>query len=354
MTSRQLLIPGSEGGALVPKEVAFLRSAEAALSRLTDIPNARTRSAYRTAWDAWGHHCAAFGLQPLPIKPVDLIQYLEWLRDNADKPKAPNTVRLALSALASLDQAARVRAGEPEPLSIRSHPVVRRWLTAWSKDPRNPRAPRKKAPAVQPDDIEAMIRVAAEPPPKGSNVSAAAHAALYTRDRCMLLLGVCGAMRVSELVALDVADVIEATRGLRVLVRRGKTDQHGEGHLRGITPQAHVVRCPVDAFAQWMRLRGRADGPLFVAIERNGALSGERLCIRAAQYVISRRAKAAGLELVSSHSMRASFATLAAERGKPLNKIADQGGWSSLNVLRGYVRQGELFDNNPSAGLLDD
>jgi integrase len=349
--SRQLVIPGAEGGTLVPREVAFMRIAEQALARLTEIPNERTRAAYKTAWSRWGKFCAEFQRRPLPIDPRDLIVHLEWIRDQ--EKKSPNTVRLALSALSALDQASRIRAGEEKPLSVRAHPIVQRWLKAWNKDPANPRAPGKKAPALQPADLERILRIAAEPPSRGSNRSVGQHAALYTRDRAMILIGVCAALRVSELVALDVGDVFETPRGLRLVIRRSKTDQHGEGLDRGIAPQAHLVRCPVDAWRQWMRLRGTKPGPLFVGVGRGGMLWPDGLSVRAAQAMFTARAKAAGLK-VSSHSMRATFATLAAERGKSLYKIADQGGWQSLSVLRGYVRQGQLFDDNPSAGLLDE
>lgn len=346
----QMIIPGSEGAALVSRELAFLRAAEAATRRVLEPHSERTKSAYRIAWERWGRHCAEFSVRPLPIDPKDLIDHLEWMRTNG---AAPNTVRLALAALSSLDQASRITAGDQRPLSVRTHPTVKRWLQGWSADPANPRAPRKQAPALHPSELEHLLRIAAEPVARGSNRSPAQHVAKYIRDRAMILLGVCAALRVSELVALDHGDVQRVERGLRVLVRRSKVDQHGEGALIGVSPQAHLIRCPVDAMAQWWKLRGDHDGPLFVGVERSGALSRERLCGRQAQTVISQRARAAGLELVTSHSMRATFATLASERGKPLHKIAEQGRWRSLNVLRGYVRQGELFDQNPSAGLLD-
>jgi integrase len=49
------------------------------------------------------------------------------------------------------------------------------------------------------------------------------------RDRALLLLGFAGALRRSELVALDVADLEETAEGLLVHIRRSKTDQEGAG-----------------------------------------------------------------------------------------------------------------------------
>jgi hypothetical protein len=45
----------------------------------------------------------------------------------------------------------------------------------------------------------------------------------------LLALGFAGAFRRSELVALTVADLVDAPDGYRVMIRRSKTDQEGEG-----------------------------------------------------------------------------------------------------------------------------
>lgn len=198
-----------------------------------------------------------------------------------------------------------------------------------------------------------IIKQAQERP---RNVSAPSHVAQYARDRAMLLLGICAALRVSELVALDAADIVPdpSGRGLSVYVRRAKNDQSGKGHKRGVFPQARTLRCPVDAWLTWAKIRGDWEGPAFVGLSRAGELARDRLDESAARKVLVRRAKAAGIAL-TSHTMRATFVTRGVEQGKSLTKLASQGNWSSLDVLRGYVRQGELFgDDNPTSGLLDD
>ena len=49
------------------------------------------------------------------------------------------------------------------------------------------------------------------------------------RDRALLAFGFAGAFRRSELCALDVTDLTETPDGLRVLIRRSKGDQEGQG-----------------------------------------------------------------------------------------------------------------------------
>ena len=68
------------------------------------------------------------------------------------------------------------------------------------------------------------------------------------RDRALLLLGFAGALRRSELVGLDVADITEGADGLTVRLRRSKTDQEGAGRTVGIPYGSNPVTCPVRAW----------------------------------------------------------------------------------------------------------
>lgn len=308
----------------------------------------KTQVTYSYPWDRWLRHCERRAIAPVPVRPEELIVYLTAMSMSG---AAPNTVRLAMAAISVTDQRLRTTNDDPNPESVRSSAKVRAWHKGWSK--RNPVAPQSQAPAVTPQQLELVIRAAQERP---RNVSGRAHVAHYARDRAMLLIGVCAALRVSDLVALELRDVVQdpSGRGLIVYVRRSKNDQEGRGHKRGVFPQARTLRCPVDAWLTWRNIRGDWEGPAFVGINRLGELARVPLEESAARKALSRRAKAAGISF-SSHTMRATFVTLGVEQGKSLTKLANQGNWRSLDVLRGYVRQGELFsDDNPTSGLLDD
>lgn len=351
----QLVIAGADPGLDLsrparesPWLTAYLDAADAAWRRARERvrnPSARaTERAYYAAWRLWGDHCSARSWEPMPLTPARLVGYLELLGERL----APNTVRLHLAALSSLDQAWRLSHGEARPLSLRNHVVVQRWLRSWSRE--HPRAARRQAAALSPDDLERLLICAQE---RRGNVSPAAHIAQYARDRCLILLAVLGARRISEMVALELADLERGDRGIKLRIRRSKTDQQGRGLHVAIMPQARTIRCGVEALAQWLRVRGEADGPLFVSIARDGRLTGQRLSVRQAQAVIDQRARAAGLVGVSSHSCRRTFATLAGERGKPLHKIMAQGDWASATTALGYIEQGDLFNDNPTLGLLE-
>jgi len=62
------------------------------------------------------------------------------------------------------------------------------------------------------------------------------------RNRAILLLGFAGALRRSELVALNNEDLEETPEGLLITIRRGKTDQEGLGRKGGSARRACVPR----------------------------------------------------------------------------------------------------------------
>lgn len=358
----QLAIPGSPlalvGTMRAPRRAPdsawlarYLEAVDRAEARIDSPHSDATMRAYRATWRRWGVHCSALQIDPLPVRPGALVAYLEMYAAETTRSgrlRAPNSVRLELAALCSLDQAHRAELGDDSPAKLRRAPRVARWLSSWSR--RQDSSGEVKAPALTVAQIDQILYVAAEP---RRNLGSAQHVALYTRDRAIILLGLCAARRVSELAALTLRDVELTERGLLVHVRRSKTDQRGKGLDVAVMPQGRAARCAVEAHRAWLQLRGDAPGPLYPAITRSGGLElGRALTVRQLQLMIAGRARAAGV-VCSSHSLRATFATLAVARGRPLPRIADQGGWGSLDVLRGYVRQRDLFDDNASSGLLE-
>ena len=340
----QLRIPGELGAASLTRsrDEAFA----VARARVLD-PNAKsTQRAYRIAIDRWTAHSDARGMPWAPIDPVELVVYLEEL----SAARAPNTVRLHLSALCELDSAARFTPATPNPASLRAHPVIERWYKSWSRE--HGTRPRKQAAALDVSQLELLIRAAQEPP-KGA--AAAAHVLQYARDRCLILFGVCGALRGNDLAQIRLCDVEPTERGLRVLVPRSKADQSGVGEWVGLMPQGRTLLCPVDAWHRWRSVRGDTPGPVFVATTRAGTLDySAPLSERSIARLVTRYAKRAGIELaISSHSMRATFATLATQKGKRLERVMAHGRWRSAETAIGYMRQAELFDDNASGGLLD-
>lgn len=173
------------------------------------------------------------------------------------------------------------------------------------------------------------------------------------RDRVLLLIGFAGGFRRSELVGLDVEDIEHVRQGIVVTLRRSKTDQLGQGRKIGI-PLGRTRWCPVTALDEWLTRCGIETGPIFQRINRHGHIQMDRLSGEAVALVIRERLKAAGFDPTgySGHSLRAGFATSAAQAGVSSWKIRAQTGHASDAMLARYIRDGKLFSDNAAGALL--
>jgi len=193
---------------------------------------------------------------------------------------------------------------------------------------------------------------------------------LGARDRALLLLGFAAALRRSELAALCLGDATPvAGRGLRVLVRRSKTDQRGAGQEVAIRANhAESALCPVVALQAWLDVRHQgadldglppdaaAEAPLFVGMSKAGRLPPARLSNRAVSRLVEQAARDAGIERperFSGHSLRAGFATAAGEAGVDLARIMRQTRHTSADTALAYLRPADLWRNNPTRTVWD-
>jgi integrase len=172
------------------------------------------------------------------------------------------------------------------------------------------------------------------------------------RDRALIALGFAGAFRRSELVALRVEDLTECPDGFRVLIRRSKTDQTAEGQ-EIVVPRGLKIR-PVEAVQAWLQAAGIVDGILFRAVQKGGRVKPGPLRGHDVALIVKRYALAAGLDPAefSGHSLRAGFATSAAETGASILKIMETTRHRSVDVLAAYVRRVDLFKDHAGAAFL--
>jgi integrase len=172
------------------------------------------------------------------------------------------------------------------------------------------------------------------------------------RDRALLLVGFGGALRRSELVALDVADIAETETGLLVTIRGSKTDQERAGTTIAIA--RGDVACPAKALREWLDAARIESGPIFRPIDKGGTVRAFRLACRSVANIVKAYAARAGFDAstFSGHSLRAGFLTSAAGKGASIFKMMDVSRHKSVDTLRGYVRDSELFKDHAGAGLL--
>ena len=174
------------------------------------------------------------------------------------------------------------------------------------------------------------------------------------RDRAILLVGFASAMRRSELVALNVADLEWTSEGVMIHIRRSKTDQEGLG--QSVAVPRGATACPVAALKAWIEAAGIVSGPLFVRIfnKLNQRITDQRLHGRAVAVIVKKGAARLGFDVSAfgAHSLRSGLVTSAVKRGVSLLKICDQTRHKSIEMLRVYCRDAELFVGNAAAGLL--
>lgn len=162
------------------------------------------------------------------------------------------------------------------------------------------------------------------------------------RDRALLLFGFAGAFRRSELVALTVEDLTSVPEGVKVRIRKSKTDQEGTGQEIAI-PNGATLRI-AEALKRWLVAAKITTGPIFRRISKSGGV-GPALSERSVALIVKTYALKAGLDPAhfAGHSLRSGFLTTAAEHGATLLKMVEVSRHRSLDTLRGYVRSAELF-----------
>ncbi|HYT25544.1 MAG TPA: tyrosine-type recombinase/integrase [Actinomycetota bacterium] len=278
-----------------------------------------TLKAYATDWRHFSDWCSARGLAALPADVKTVAAYLAAHGGRL----AVTTLRRRLSSISQIHQAA----GHRTPTATAEVRLV--WQGIVRTHGRRPA--RQAEPAVT-DTLRAMV-------------ATLDGGLLGRRDRALLLIGFAGFLRRSELVALDVADVVEVPEGLEVLLHRSKTDQEGEGAVLPIPYGAHEATCPVRAWRAWVTAAGIAEGPAFRGVDRHGNVATTRLSDKTVARAVKRAAERAGLDTAafSGHSLRAGLAVAAARAGVAEELIMEQGRWKSPAVARSYVRKGQLW-----------
>jgi site-specific recombinase XerD len=171
------------------------------------------------------------------------------------------------------------------------------------------------------------------------------------RDRAVLLIGFSSAMRRSELVALNVEDLEWTVEGLLIRIRKSKTDQEGVGASVAV-PKGETA-CPVAALRAWLDAAGITEGAVFRAVKKGGRLA-DRLSGQSIGDIVKAAASRLGFDPATfgAHSLRSGLVTSAVKRGVNLMKISDQTRHRSIEMLRVYCRDGELFVGNAASGLL--
>jgi site-specific recombinase XerD len=296
-----------------------------------------TIRAYRSDLRAFEDWCRSRGPQSCPASPDTVADHLAW---------CATTGRLSPSSIGRRTAAIRYGhklAGFDPPTSSETVRAaiagIRRTMGV---------APRRKQP-VTAERLTDML--------KGLPDTLAGK-----RDRALLCLGLAGAFRRSELVALTVADLVEVPDGYRVLIRRSKTDQSGEGQEIAI-PRGFRLR-PVEAVQTWLEAAQITEGPIFRRITTRRLdgrgkpatelVGADALTGHTVAAIVKGACQRAGLDPkeFSGHSLRSGFVTSAVEMNAPILKIVETTRHRSVDMLRVYSRRADLFREHAGAAFL--
>ena len=157
-----------------------------------------------------------------------------------------------------------------------------------------------------------------------------------TRDKSLILLGFAGGFRRSELVSIDYDDIDFVSEGVKIFIKRSKTDQSGEGMIKAIPYFINEQYCPVKNLKNWINLSDIKTGKVFDISDKSVSL------------LIKKYAALAGLDekKYSGHSLRSGFATSTAESGAEERNIMAMTGHKTTQMVRRYIKEANLFKNN--------
>lgn len=303
--------------ATIDRARAFAESAQA--------PN--TRRGYASDFRSFKAWCSERDVEALPASPQTIALYLS---DVAQTLKV-GTLKHHVAAIADAHRAIGIE-------SPTTNQVVRRIVAGIARI--NGSHQTKKA-AITLDELRRLLLCI-----RGDDSKA-------RRDRAILLLGFAGALRRSELAAIDVDDLTWSRVGLKVAIRRSKTDQAGEGAEIPIPFVADRALCAARAVREWLDVAGIVQGPLFRTFSLRHAITERRIDGHDVARLVKSLARKARLEGdFSAHSLRAGFCTAAAQARIGLDRIATVTRHRSLTVLSGYIRRANLFEDPVLASIV--
>ena len=168
------------------------------------------------------------------------------------------------------------------------------------------------------------------------------------RDRTIVLIGFSGGFRRNEIVSLNYDDIEFVNEGMKINLRRSKTDQYGEGFLKGVPYFDNPVYCPVISMQNWIKISEINSGSLFRRFSKGAKLTEMRLTDQTVALIIKKYLQLAGIDSknYSGHSLRSGFATSAAEAGSEERSIMAMTGHKSTEMVRRYIKEANVFKNN--------
>jgi site-specific recombinase XerD len=299
---------------------------EETLLNLQNSKASNTVKAYKSDFNDFRLFCAKNGFKPLPSQPNIVSLYLTYL---SAKDVKMSTLKRRLVSIGVIHKLKGHYLDTKHPSIIENIMGIKRRKGSIQKG---------KKPLLI-NNLKKIIHVI----DKEINEEIK-----KLRDRSIILIGFSGGFRRNEIVSLDYEDLEFVQEGLKIRLKRSKTDQFGEGSLKGLPYFDNSQFCPVVSISKWIEISKINSGPLFRRFTKGLKLSENRLTDQTVALLIKKYLKIAGIDSknYSGHSLRSGFATSAAESGAEERTIMTMTGHRSTEMVRRYIKEANLFKNN--------
>tara|TARA_B100001093_G_scaffold467663_1_gene487045 strand:+ start:388 stop:1293 length:906 start_codon:yes stop_codon:yes gene_type:complete len=282
------------------------------IETLKNLKNSKannTLRAYQSDFRDFSIFCSRNGLSSLPTQPKIIALYIT----NLSKSSKFSTLKRRIASISVIHKIKGHYLDTKHPIIVENLHGIKRALGSRQKS--------KKPILIK--DLKLIIKVIDDK---------------KFRDKALILIGFAGGFRRSELVNIDYNDVEFVPEGVKILIKRSKTDQSGEGSIKAIPYFNNQEFCPVLALKKYIKFKFNDDkgGKIFEISDKSVAL------------IIKRYAGKAGLDSsrYAGHSLRSGFATTAAEFGAEERNIMAMTGHKTTQMVRRYIQEANLFKNN--------
>ena len=298
---------------------------EATLNNLKSSKANNTLRAYKSDFKDFGVFCAKHGLNQLPTDPKIVSLYLTYL----SKKSKISTLRRRLVSISMIHKLKGHYLDTKHPIIVENLMGIRRVKGSLQKG---------KKPILI-NDLKSIINVINNQ--KIDEIK-------KLRDKTLILVGFGGGFRRTELVSINYEDLEFVTEGVKITVRKSKTDQFGEGMTKGIPYFSNDMYCPILNLKKWLEISNIKFGPIFRRFKKGLLLSEKRLNDQSVVLVIKKYLDLAGIDNknFAGHSLRSGFATVAAESGADERSIMAMTGHKTTQMVRRYIKEANLFKNN--------
>ena len=296
---------------------------------LLNLQNSKANNtvrAYKSDFDDFGLFCAQNGFKSLPSDPKVVSLYLTYL---STKDVKMSTLKRRLVSIGVIHKLKGHYLDTKHPSIIENMMGIKRRKGSIQKG---------KKPLLI-NNLKILINVIDKE--KNEEIK-------KLRDRSIILIGFSGGFRRNEIVSLDYDDLEFVQEGLKISLKRSKTDQFGEGSVKGLPYFENSKYCPVISIKKWIEISKISSGAIFRRFIKGSKLSHNRLTDQSVALLIKHYLKLAGIESknYSGHSLRSGFATSAAESGAEERSIMAMTGHKSTEMVRRYIKEANLFKNN--------